>query len=102
MYPRAPSFTALPSTALFRSYDPRTLAASTLYSSGEPCAMCSGTIFWSGAGRVVYGMSSARIYELFPPSEANPVLRLSCHPVRSEEHTSELQSRQYLVCRLLL
>src|SRR3712207_8998874 len=28
----------------------------------------------------------------------------SCPPerVRSEEHTSELQSRQYLVCRLLL
>src|SRR3712207_7606892 len=30
--------------------------------------------------------------------ERNPVLRLA----RSEEHTSELQSRQYLVCRLLL
>src|SRR3712207_7119002 len=26
----------------------------------------------------------------------------SKRPVRSEEHTSELQSRQYLVCRLLL
>src|SRR5438445_2277808 len=26
----------------------------------------------------------------------------SRRPVRSEEHTSELQSRQYLVCRLLL
>src|SRR3712207_7761198 len=25
-----------------------------------------------------------------------------CHAPRSEEHTSELQSRQYLVCRLLL
>src|SRR3712207_8659116 len=25
-----------------------------------------------------------------------------CSDVRSEEHTSELQSRQYLVCRLLL
>src|SRR3712207_7623128 len=25
-----------------------------------------------------------------------------CRPSRSEEHTSELQSRQYLVCRLLL
>src|SRR5258707_9070220 len=25
-----------------------------------------------------------------------------CGPDRSEEHTSELQSRQYLVCRLLL
>src|SRR3712207_8253193 len=26
----------------------------------------------------------------------------SVFPLRSEEHTSELQSRQYLVCRLLL
>src|SRR3712207_7104265 len=32
---------------------------------------------------------------------ALPVHQLA-HPVRSEEHTSELQSRQYLVCRLLL
>src|SRR3712207_7724961 len=36
------------------------------------------------------------------------VLRTACHQLqssvlpRSEEHTSELQSRQYLVCRLLL
>src|SRR3712207_8967766 len=28
--------------------------------------------------------------------------RAECHRDRSEEHTSELQSRQYLVCRLLL
>src|SRR5258707_13935160 len=28
--------------------------------------------------------------------------RCSAPPGRSEEHTSELQSRQYLVCRLLL
>src|SRR3712207_7462812 len=28
--------------------------------------------------------------------------RLRVAPLRSEEHTSELQSRQYLVCRLLL
>src|SRR3712207_7340138 len=28
--------------------------------------------------------------------------KLYVHQVRSEEHTSELQSRQYLVCRLLL
>src|SRR3712207_6941997 len=47
------------------------------------------------------------------PLDALPVLpvlpvvpALSCpgaqNAVRSEEHTSELQSRQYLVCRLLL
>src|SRR5947209_20009552 len=31
-----------------------------------------------------------------------PALRQWKGPKRSEEHTSELQSRQYLVCRLLL
>src|SRR3712207_8836580 len=30
------------------------------------------------------------------------ILAMGARPVRSEEHTSELQSRQYLVCRLLL
>src|SRR3712207_7300289 len=33
---------------------------------------------------------------------AQRALGLSAEPTRSEEHTSELQSRQYLVCRLLL
>src|SRR5258707_11605452 len=33
------------------------------------------------------------------PPPSGPV---SSGPCRSEEHTSELQSRQYLVCRLLL
>src|SRR3712207_7496905 len=31
-----------------------------------------------------------------------PAVRAQYSSVRSEEHTSELQSRQYLVCRLLL
>src|SRR5258707_1841349 len=31
-----------------------------------------------------------------------PQLQPADQPMRSEEHTSELQSRQYLVCRLLL
>src|ERR1035437_10940424 len=34
--------------------------------------------------------------------EAGASLRENIHQLRSEEHTSELQSRQYLVCRLLL
>src|SRR3712207_6988389 len=33
---------------------------------------------------------------------AGAMLTTSVMPSRSEEHTSELQSRQYLVCRLLL
>src|SRR3712207_8412482 len=40
-----------------------------------------------------------------PPRDGVPRLprpALAGHAQRSEEHTSELQSRQYLVCRLLL
>src|SRR3712207_8282542 len=37
---------------------------------------------------------------VFPPRE--PDLDAHEYRQRSEEHTSELQSRQYLVCRLLL
>src|SRR3712207_8828971 len=36
-----------------------------------------------------------------PRAGSRPAAHLE-HPPRSEEHTSELQSRQYLVCRLLL
>src|SRR3712207_8194599 len=35
-------------------------------------------------------------------SAAPPTMNSSAAGSRSEEHTSELQSRQYLVCRLLL
>src|SRR3712207_7283171 len=34
--------------------------------------------------------------------QLEPAERAALQPDRSEEHTSELQSRQYLVCRLLL
>src|SRR5947209_14851899 len=51
----------------------------------------------------------ARVTSLSPPSitKALRCLHPRCHRStlsmpRSEEHTSELQSRQYLVCRLLL
>src|SRR2546422_8396933 len=38
----------------------------------------------------------------FPVRHSTPVLRLKADRSRSEEHTSELQSRLHLVCRLLL
>src|SRR5215203_7202932 len=39
---------------------------------------------------------------LEPPAPGDPHDRPHRDAERSEEHTSELQSRQYLVCRLLL
>src|SRR3712207_239662 len=41
--------------------------------------------------------STSRLYPRPPPGNASPP-----QGFRSEEHTSELQSRQYFVCRLLL
>ena len=37
------------------------LATSTLYSSGEPCVMCAGAIFWSGIRRAVFGIDAVSL-----------------------------------------
>src|SRR3712207_8282264 len=39
---------------------------------------------------------------ILPPGDDDAALVRQDDGLRSEEHTSELQSRQYLVCRLLL
>src|SRR5258707_9769855 len=56
------------------------------------------TLFRSHDGKSGY-LSQSSIPLYFGLGETNAVDRVE---VRSEEHTSELQSRQYLVCRLLL
>src|SRR3712207_7452112 len=85
---RPPRSTLFPYTPLFRS-------RATTASRGDACpprhAPCP------------VGRSMAADTQLVrrdhdgPPACGEPVM-----PPRSEEHTSELQSRQYLVCRLLL
>src|SRR3712207_8685129 len=76
MIRRPPRSTLFPYTTLFRSGDVTTGAESDLDQATRLARQMVGR----------WGMSAA----------AGPV------SVRSEEHTSELQSRQYLVCRLLL
>src|SRR3712207_7705628 len=49
---------------------------------------------WLGAKAIIASTATAT-----PQVASDIVARLG---LRSEEHTSELQSRQYLVCRLLL
>src|SRR3712207_8071170 len=50
-----------------------------------------------------YGDRVGIFVDHFITTHDPPIVRRSyCKPIRSEEHTSELQSRQYLVCRLLL
>src|SRR3712207_7401535 len=80
MIRRPPRSTLFPYTTLFRSPQPRPQAAEPRPRTAE-------------AGR----------RRLFRAHQLDPVVeRHASLDQRSEEHTSELQSRQYLVCRLLL
>jgi tRNA(Arg) A34 adenosine deaminase TadA len=42
-------------------YGPDKLKGTTLYTSGESCAMCMGAILWCGISRLVYGASLAEL-----------------------------------------
>jgi len=64
-----------------RRYPPERLAAATLYSSAEPCAMCAGAIYWSGISRVVYALSEEHLLSLTGNHPENPTLSLPCREV---------------------
>src|SRR5689334_24743279 len=85
MIRRPPRSTLFPYTTLFRSHsDPD-------HQDGPPWTRIPGQLpsFWSG-GRV------------HPPVSGLAARVADARCVRSEEHTSELQSQFHLVCRLLL
>src|SRR3712207_8648875 len=78
---------------------------STLFPSRRSSDLHPGTsVNSSQVGCGVLSVQSASVPQCVsprPPRPAHVPLRKLPFP-RSEEHTSELQSRQYLVCRLLL
>src|SRR3712207_8176786 len=87
MIRRPPRSTLFPYTTLFRSFDSRRIrqtAAAAARACGAQVVVADTIRSWSAA--VATGL---------------PVIA-HLDDLRSEEHTSELQSRQYLVCRLLL
>src|SRR3712207_7498366 len=97
--PKSPLF---PSTTLFRS-EPWTVPPSAL----------ARTLMLSPAGMTnrIDRLAAAGLVERAADPDDRRSLLVVLTPkgrtvvdevVRSEEHTSELQSRQYLVCRLLL
>ncbi|WP_433605818.1 nucleoside deaminase [Dactylosporangium sp. CA-139114] len=57
------------------------LAASTLFTSTEPCAMCAGAIYWSGIGRVVFALGEAELATMVAQEEGVPPLDLPCREV---------------------
>jgi len=61
-------------------YDPEFLGTCTLYTSTEPCPMCSGAIFWGNVRRLVYGLSEESLYEMIG-DDIEEVLYLPCRDV---------------------
>src|SRR3712207_7033173 len=85
MIRRPPRSTLFPYTTLFRSRVPGCGPVSRLMGATAASSRVA-VVFSGGIGLGAY--------------QAGAYAALQEH--RSEEHTSELQSRQYLVCRLLL
>src|SRR3712207_8476206 len=98
MIRRPPRSTLFPYTTLFRSqrservltWSPRVASGTSLRTLRDLDATPS---------RVLSAMPEASDIDLATHGKIDPG---SNSAYRSEEHTSELQSRQYLVCRLLL
>src|SRR5437868_12935799 len=90
------------------------MSRSTLYYLASECFYFF-FFNWCAAHRDLHSFPTRRSSDLGRPRRAEPGLepagiaiaplelgQRAAHPVRSEEHTSELQSRFDLVCRLLL
>src|SRR3712207_7559904 len=95
MVRRPPRSTLFPYTTLFRS------GGLAVLPQDIPVDVVSEVVSWIKTRHPVYDTAIT----LSPTStvgEALSLLTKRAHGIRSEEHTSELQSRQYLVCRLLL
>src|SRR3712207_7900552 len=93
MIRRPPRSTLFPYTTLFRSVASRAFRAIAGDLDGQPTAAQAALSFClahPAVSTVLVGVRSM--------AELTEALAVE----RSEEHTSELQSRQYLVCRLLL
>ena len=53
--------------------DPGAAAGTTMYTSCQPCGMCTGAIERSGLGRVVFALSNEQLADLKPSGGPPPV-----------------------------
>src|SRR3712207_8872565 len=77
------------------------LFVSTAEDPADPVGKLVNTEQPLGLNYLPLAMNPLRLDRIEPRALGGQQTRHYSHP-RSEEHTSELQSRQYLVCRLLL
>jgi tRNA(Arg) A34 adenosine deaminase TadA len=64
-----------------KQYSLDELRGFTLYTSCEPCAMCTGAIYWAGIGRMVYALAEQALIPLTGDDPENPTLDLPSREV---------------------
>lgn len=57
-------------------YDHLYLNDCTIYTSDEPCPMCTSAIYWSGIGKLVYGLSKTEYYRIVGRDNPNWVFEM--------------------------
>ncbi len=62
-------------------FEPEFLAKCTLYTSIEPCSMCTGGTYWAGIGRLVFGLTEERLAQMTGDNEENLTMSLPCRQV---------------------
>ena len=67
-----------------QAYSKEFLWDCTLYTTAEPCSMCSGAIYWANIGAVVFGMTEKRLLELTGDNEQNPTFDMPCREIFSK------------------
>ena len=53
----------------------------TLYTTFEPCCMCTGAIYWANIGRIVYGLTDENLLEMTGSDEKNPTFNISSRTI---------------------
>lgn len=64
-----------------KEYGPDYLKTCTLYSNFEPCCMCTGALYWTNVGRLVFGATEKDLLKFTGDNDENPTFSLSSREV---------------------
>lgn len=64
-----------------RKYEKDFLRGCTLVSTCEPCPMCTGAIYWSNIGRIVFGITERQLLDMTGSDDKNPTFSMGASAV---------------------